>query len=152
MKRSEYQAVRKSYWSSPFTGEDGFGVYQRIDQDVAAAEAAGVIWDPEEEPPMAERLVVWLPRKDSGNPAMLRREGTAEPATERELAIAADLYNRREVIDLMPNCLRAVGRSVETLLMLMPPQKSAQGGAAVRHAEGLGRELAVLADRLEGKE
>lgn len=92
MKKSEYEAARKEAWAVKVSSERSWS--QCVRDDVAAAEAAGVTWDAEEEP-MAERLgllggALWAAREDG---AALRE------ATVTELHCAADLYNRRHVFE-----------------------------------------------------
>lgn len=91
MKRGQFQAERAAFWGKFLAdGVVSVGLDTLVLRDVAAAEAAGVKWDPEEEP-MAERLgllggALWAARKDG---AALRE------ATAAELLCAIALYNRR---------------------------------------------------------
>ena len=52
MKKSEFEAQRSDYWTGC-----GVTVLHKVQEDIRAAEAAGVAWDPEEEP-LPERLAI----------------------------------------------------------------------------------------------
>lgn len=63
MKLSEYEELRRSHHINrtdvAFRGKRGEQTYsEAVAEDVAAAEAAGVVWDPEEEP-FPEQIVAW---------------------------------------------------------------------------------------------
>jgi hypothetical protein len=94
MKKSEFVERRKRYWEA---------------EDIAAAEAAGVVWDPEEEP-LAERLYVVdsLTLPGDSMPAWLLSTVAGDSYLTKETAqAAADLYNRRGNIARVARELRA---------------------------------------------
>lgn len=100
MKKSEYLAGRNLHWITvPFMQAQPAKRMGRVLDDVAAAEAAGVTWDSEE--PMAERLYV------TGHHTPLAAVPGGREASDVELGIAADFYNRREDIQNVANELRA---------------------------------------------
>lgn len=99
MKRSEYVRLRKDHWRNPVTGKEA------AELDAEAAEAAGVIWDPEEGP-MVKRLVA------EGGRLYADCNGCAgDAATQAEARLAASLYNRREEIAAVAHgCRYRAGR------------------------------------------
>lgn len=147
MKRSEFEKARRVHHERPgathyLVGEE-LGVsgaplamfaqviQRRVAEDVAAAEAAGVVWDPEAEPmaPTLEAVV---------NPIGEWSLRTAQwgcgdrDLTEREARAAAEAYNRRG----------AVAQVAKEL---------AEGGPAlIGPYRALGLRLSELASRLEG--
>jgi hypothetical protein len=58
MKKSEFERQRDEHWQSVFAGDLRAGtVAELVRRDVAAAEAAGIVWEPEA-PALPERLEV----------------------------------------------------------------------------------------------
>lgn len=108
MKKSEFESKRREFWGRQRIGHAIWGAETPDEilaaRDTAAADAAGVAWDPEEEP-MAERLwavdVCGVPgfAGDQWVLAVCRDFVRERLATKAEATLAADLYNRREAIE-----------------------------------------------------
>ena len=112
MKKSEYERRRREH-------HGGIGVFGPIEvytmlirRDIEAAEAAGVVWEPEEEP-LAERVLIGR-YSQLGDAWILWRDRDRRLAlTEAEAGCAADLYNRRKDIATVGRNLREAGGSAE---------------------------------------
>lgn len=138
MRKSEYEAARHKVWAYR---ADARSWSACVADDVAAAEAAGVVWDPEEEP-MAGRLAAadlyGVPcfADPQWSLALVLRGGfRSRLMTKREAEVAADLYNRRKNIATVAGELRLLAQA-----------------SGCDHGTLFASEVRRWADLLEGKE
>lgn len=102
MKKSEFLEARRSHWAAQMPASDS-----RARVDVEAAEAAGVVWDPEE-PELPERLKIF----DDGSIAAVWSDGVESIVTQT--CTGRKRTARQEAVrryNLWPELLRKAGHA-----------------------------------------